>query len=158
MDTLSYRTVSVSHINAAQSKKWIIIDAEGQTLGRMCANAAKIIRGKHKPSFTPHVDGGDYVIVINSDKVVLTGQKMDDKVYVRHTGYPGGQRFATPREWLSKDSTKIIQHAIRGMLPKNRLGRRLFGNLHVYTGAEHPHAAQQPVAVDILEPSTWLLK
>ncbi len=108
-----------------------------------------MIRGKHKPGFTPHVDCGDNVIIINADKIKLTGKKRTDKVYVRYTGYPGGQRFATPRIWLDKFPTRVVEHAVRGMLPKNRLGRQLFKNLYVYAGSEHPHAAQQPKEVKI---------
>jgi large subunit ribosomal protein L13 len=121
-----------------------VVDAENQILGRLCSEIAKIIRGKHKPSFTPHVDCGDQVIVINADKVRLTGKKMTDKVYIRHTGYPGGQRFSTPREVLVKNPRGVVEAAVKGMLPKNRLGRELFHNLFVYAGPSHPHAAQQP--------------
>ena len=121
-----------------------MVDAENQILGRLCSEIAKIIRGKHKPSFTPHVDCGDQVIVINADKVRLTGKKMTDKVYIRHTGYPGGQRFSTPREVLVKNPRGVVEAAVKGMLPKNRLGRELFHNLFVYAGPSHPHAAQQP--------------
>jgi large subunit ribosomal protein L13 len=122
----------------------VVVDAENQILGRLCSEIAKIIRGKHKASYTPHVDCGDQVIVINADKVRLTGKKMTDKVYIRHTGYPGGQRFATPREVLAKNPRGVVEAAVKGMLPKNRLGRALFNNLFVYAGSEHPHAAQQP--------------
>ncbi|MFC0184676.1 LSU ribosomal protein L13P [Pseudarcicella hirudinis] len=142
MDTLSYKTISAT--KATTEKGWVIVDAENQILGRLTSEIAKIIRGKHKPSFTPHVDCGDNVIVINADKVRLTGKKMTDKVYIRHTGYPGGQRFATPREVLAKNPRGVVESAVKGMLPKNRLGRKLFNNLFVYAGAEHPHAAQQP--------------
>ena len=142
MDTLSYKTISAN--KATVEKAWVVVDAENQILGRLCSEIAKIIRGKHKPSFTPHVDCGDQVIVINADKVRLTGKKMTDKVYIRHTGYPGGQRFATPREVLAKNPRGVVEAAVKGMLPKNRLGRALFNNLFVYAGSEHPHAAQQP--------------
>lgn len=142
MDTLSYKTISAA--KATTEKGWVIVDAENQILGRLTSEIAKIIRGKHKPSFTPHVDCGDNVIVINADKIRLTGKKMTDKVYIRHTGYPGGQRFATPREVLAKNPRGVVESAVKGMLPKNRLGRKLFNNLFVYAGAEHPHAAQQP--------------
>lgn len=145
MDTLSYKTISANA--ATVQKEWIVVDANGAILGRLASQIAKILRGKHKPSFTPHVDCGDNVIVINADKIRLTGKKMTDKVYVRHTGYPGGQRFATPREILAKFPPRVMEHAIRGMLPKNSLGRRLFTNLYVYAGNEHPHAAQQPKEV-----------
>jgi large subunit ribosomal protein L13 len=142
VDTLSYKTISAN--KATVQKAWFVVDAENQILGRVCSEIAKIIRGKHKPSFTPHVDCGDQVIVINADKIRLTGKKMTDKVYIRHTGYPGGQRFATPREVLAKNPRGVVESAVKGMLPKNRLGRSLFHNLFVYAGSEHPHAAQQP--------------
>lgn len=142
MDTLSYKTISAN--KATVQKAWFVVDAENQVLGRVCSEIAKIIRGKHKPSYTPHVDCGDQVIVINADKIRLTGKKMTDKVYIRHTGYPGGQRFATPREVLAKNPRGVVESAVKGMLPKNRLGRVLFNNLFVYAGSEHPHAAQQP--------------
>jgi large subunit ribosomal protein L13 len=142
VDTLSYKTISAN--KATVQKAWFVVDAENQVLGRVCSEIAKIIRGKHKPSYTPHVDCGDQVIVINADKIRLTGKKMTDKVYIRHTGYPGGQRFATPREVLTKNPRGVVESAVKGMLPKNRLGRVLFNNLFVYAGSEHPHAAQQP--------------
>lgn len=145
MDSLSYKTISAN--KATVQKEWIVVDAEGAVLGRLTSEIAKVLRGKHKPSFTPHVDCGDNVIVINAEKVRLTGNKMTDKVYLRHTGHPGGQRETTPRQLLAKDPRRIIEHAVKGMLPKNRLGRRLFTNLHVYAGGEHPHAAQQPKEV-----------
>lgn len=147
VDTLSYKTISANKNTV--NKEWVVIDAKGAVLGRLASQIAKIIRGKHKPSFTPHVDCGDNVIVINADKVKLTGNKLTDKIYVRHTGYPGGQRFQTPRELLSKHPERVIEKAVKGMLPKNRLGRRLFTNLHVYAGAEHPHVAQQPKEVKL---------
>jgi large subunit ribosomal protein L13 len=124
VDTLSYKTISAN--KATVEKAWVVVDAENQILGRLCSEIAKIIRGKHKPSFTPHVDCGDQVIVINADKVRLTGKKMTDKVYIRHTGYPGGQRFSTPREVLVKNPRGVVEAAVKGMLPKNRLGRELF--------------------------------
>lgn len=142
MDSLSYKTISAN--KATVDKDWVIIDAQSQVLGRLASEIAKVIRGKNKPSFTPNVDCGDNVIVINSDKVRMTGRKMDEKVYTRHTGYPGGQRFTTARQMKAKSSTLLVEHAVRGMLPKNRLGRQLFKNLYIYPGAEHPHAAQQP--------------
>jgi large subunit ribosomal protein L13 len=142
VDTLSYKTISAN--KATVQKDWVVVDAENQILGRLCSEIAKIIRGKHKASYTPHVDCGDQVIVINADKVRLTGKKMTDKVYIRHTGYPGGQRFATPREVLAKNPRGVVEAAVKGMLPKNRLGRALFNNLFVYAGSEHPHVAQQP--------------
>ncbi|MCP1386053.1 50S ribosomal protein L13 [Runella salmonicolor] len=142
MDTLSYKTVSAN--SATVQKDWIVVDANGEILGRLASQIAKILRGKHKPYFTPHVDCGDNVIVINADKVRLTGKKMTDKEYVRHTGHPGGQRFATPREIMEKHPHRVVEMAVKGMLPKNRLGRRIFTNLYVYAGGEHPHSAQQP--------------
>lgn len=147
MDTLSYKTVSAN--KATVDKQWIVIDAKDQVLGRLSSEVAKRIRGKHKPGFTPHVDCGDNVIVINSDQIKLTGNKWTDKVYVSHTGYPGGQKTITPKQLMAKSSTRIVEKAVKGMLPKNRLGRALFGNLYVYEGADHPHEAQQPTKVNI---------
>ena len=147
MDTLSYKTRSANKETA--EKKWILVDADSAVLGRLSSQIAKIIRGKNKPSFTPHVDCGDNVIVINADKIRLTGKKMTDRIYIRHTGYPGGQRFTTPREMMNKSASLVIERAVRGMLPKNRLGRQLFNNLFVYNGAEHPHAAQQPTEIKL---------
>jgi len=131
------------------NKEWVIIDANAKVLGRLASEVAKLIRGKHKPEYTPHVDCGDNVIVINAEKVELTGKKWTDKQYVRYTGYPGGQRFATPLQVKQKDPTRLIEMAVRGMLPKNRLGRALFRNLHVYTNAEHPHEAQKPTIINV---------
>ncbi|MCA6073948.1 50S ribosomal protein L13 [Fulvivirga sedimenti] len=143
MNILSYKTISAN--KATVNKEWVVIDAESKALGRLASEVARVIRGKHKPDFTPHVDCGDNVIVINADKVKLTGKKWTDKQYVSHTGYPGGQRTETPKEVMNKkSSTILVERAVRGMLPKNRLGRALFGNLYVYEGEEHPHAAQQP--------------
>lgn len=142
MDTLSYKTVSAN--SATVDKKWLVIDAEGQTLGRLSATVASLLRGKHKTNFTPHVDCGDNIIVINAEKVVLTGSKWDDKVYIRHTGYPGGQRERTAREVLKRKPADLVENAVRGMLPKTRLGRAQFRNLHVVVGAEHKHEAQKP--------------
>ncbi len=145
MDTLSYKTISAN--KATAEKGWVIVDASDAILGRLSSEIAKILRGKHKPNFTPHADCGDHVIVINAEKVRLTGKKMTDKVYIRHTGYPGGQRFATPREVLAKNPIGVVEAAIKGMLPKNRLGSRLYTNLHVVAGPDHKYAAQQPVEV-----------
>lgn len=145
MDTNSFKTVSLN--KATAEKNWVIVDADSQVLGRMSSEVAKMIRGKHKPGYTPHMDCGDNVIVINADKVRLTGKKWTDKQYVRHTGYPGGQRIETPNQVKAKSSTILVEKAVRGMLPINRLGRQLFKNLHVYEGAEHPHGAQQPKEV-----------
>ena len=147
MDTLSYKTVSAN--KATVSKEWVVVDAEGLILGRVASKVAKILRGKNKPSFTPHVDCGDNVIVINAEKVVLTGKKMSDKVYLRHTGYPGGQRKQTPQDVLAKYPERLVEKAVKGMLPKNRLGRKLFHNLHVVVGAEHKFEAQKPKVVDL---------
>ena len=126
------------------NRKWLLIDAENLVLGRLSVILANYVRGKHKPCFTPSTDCGDNVVVINSDKIRLTGKKMTEKIYVRHTGYPGGQRTSTPKEVMGRSSTRLIEGAVRGMLPKNRLGRSIFKNLFVYEGAEHPHKGQQP--------------
>lgn len=148
MDTLSYKTVSAN--KATVNKGWVIVDAESKVLGRLASEVARVIRGKHKPDFTPNVDCGDNVIVINADKIKLTGKKWTDKVYVSHTGYPGGQRSATPKEVMAKkSSTILVERAVRGMLPKSRLGRALFKNLYVYEGAEHPHEAQKPKEIKL---------
>ncbi len=149
MDSLSYKTISANA--ATVNKEWVVIDATNEVLGRLASQVAKILRGKNKPNYTPHVDCGDYVIVINAEKVKLTGDKLDSKLYVRHTGYPGGQRFATPAEYLSKKPEFVIEEAVRGMLPKTRLGDAIFKNLKVYAGAEHPHAAQNPRAIKLNE-------
>ena len=149
MDSRSYKTIS---LNAATvQKEWVVIDATNEVLGRLASQVAKILRGKNKPGYTPHVDCGDYVIVINAEKVKLTGAKMTDKVYVRHTGYPGGQRFATPADYLAKKPTFVIEKAVKGMLPKTRLGEHIIKNLKVYAGEEHPHAAQNPKAIKLNE-------
>jgi large subunit ribosomal protein L13 len=147
VDTLSYKTVSAN--KATVNKEWIVVDATNETLGRFSSKVAQIIRGKHKPSFTPHVDCGDNVIVINADKVKLTGKKWDNKVYIRYTGYPGGQRSITAKELMVKKPISMIEKAVRGMLPKNRLGDSIYKNLHVYPGNEHPHEAQQPKEFNI---------
>ena len=149
MDTQSYKTLSANA--ATVTKEWVVIDATDQVLGRLASRIALILRGKNKASFTPHVDCGDNVIVVNAEKVRLTGDKLTEKVYVRHTGYPGGQRFATPKELLSRKPFAVVEEAVRGMLPKNRLGAKLFRNLYVYTGPEHPHAAQQPKTITLNE-------
>ncbi len=147
MDTLSYKTVSVN--KATANKEWVIVDAEGQALGRLGSKVAKILRGKNKPSFTPHADCGDNVIVINAEKVLLTGKKMADKIYIRHTGYPGGQRQQTATELLAKFPERLVEKAVKGMLPKNKLGRKLYTNLHVVIGTEHKYEAQKPKVVDL---------
>ncbi|MFY0593813.1 50S ribosomal protein L13 [Roseivirga sp.] len=147
MDTLSYKTLSAN--KATADKQWVVVDADSKVLGRLASEVAKIIRGKNKPSYTPHVDCGDNVIVINADKVRMTGKKWTDRVYFSYTGYPGGQKSTTPRQLMEKSSTLLVERAVRGMLPKNRLGRTLFTNLFVYEGTEHPHEAQQPKAVEL---------
>lgn len=147
VNTLSYKTVSVN--SATATKEWVVIDATNEVLGRLASQVAMLLRGKRKANYTPHVDCGDNVIIINADKIRLTGKKLTDKQYVRHTGYPGGQRFATPEELLQRKPIAVIEMAVKGMLPKNRLGSQLFTNLHVYAGSEHPHEAQQPKQVKI---------
>jgi len=147
MNTNSYKTISANA--ATVEKEWLLVDAENMVLGRLASKVAVLLRGKHKPYFTPHVDCGDNVIIVNADKFRLTGQKSDDKEYIRHTGYPGGQRTYTLKQMLKKKPTYIVEHAIKGMLPKNRLGSELFRNLKVYAGAEHPHEAQNPRLIDL---------
>lgn len=147
MDTLSYKTVSAN--KATVNKEWIIVDAKDKVLGRVCSQIASILKGKNKTNYTPHVDCGDNVIVINAEKVKLTGKKMTDKQYIRHTGHPGGQRFATPRELMEKDGRRVVEMAVKGMLPKTRLGRKQFTNLFVYVGSEHPHEAQQAKLIEL---------
>lgn len=149
MDYQSYKTVSANAQTV--SKEWLVIDATDLVLGRLASRLALILRGKNKVNYTPHVDCGDNVIVINAEKIRLTGKKLTDKVYVRHTGYPGGQRFATPKELLSRKPIAVVEEAVRGMLPKNKLGADLFRNLYVYEGAEHPHQAQQPKTINLNE-------
>ena len=151
MDSKSYKTISVKAEDA--QKEWFVIDATNEILGRLASQVAKILRGKNKPSYTPHTNCGDYVIVINADKVRLTGKKMTDKVYTRYTGFPGGQRFATPEDFLTtgKKPQFVVEHAVRGMLPKTRLGEAIMKNLKVYAGAEHPHAAQNPKEIKLNE-------
>lgn len=147
MDTLSYKTVSAN--KATVNKEWVLIDAENEVLGRLGAKVAKMLRGKYKPNYTPHVDCGDNVIIINAEKVRLTGKKLSDKQYFSYTGHPGGQKIKNPAEILAKHPERIIEMAVKGMLPKNRLGRALYRNLHVYAGPEHKHEAQQPKKVDL---------
>ena len=147
MNTLSYKTVSAN--KATVSKEWVVVDAQGEILGRLSSKIAMIIRGKHKPEYTPHVDCGDNVIVINADKIKLTGNKFTDKTYVRHTGYPGGQRFISPKELMEKHPHRVVEKAVRGMLPKTKLGKQLYTNLFVYAGTEHPHAAQTPKTIKL---------
>lgn len=149
MDTLSYKTVSLKASEI--QKEWYVIDATDLVLGRLASRVALILRGKNKPSFTPNLDCGDNVIIINADKVRLTGKKMTDRVYVRYTGNPGGQRFTTPKEILAKRPTELVRMAVKGMLPKNRLGNRIINNLYLYAGNEHPHQAQNPKVIKLNE-------
>lgn len=149
MNTLSYKTVSANA--ATVEKNWVVVDAEGQTLGRLASKVALLLRGKRKPNYTPHVDCGDNVIILNAEKVVLSGNKMTEKTYVWHTGYPGGQRTTNPENMMAKFPERVVEKAVKGMLPKNRLGAQLFRNLHVYAGAEHKHEAQGPTAININE-------
>ncbi|MCD8042846.1 MAG: 50S ribosomal protein L13 [Tannerellaceae bacterium] len=147
MDTLSYKTISAN--KATVNKEWVVVDATDQHLGRLCSKVAKLLRGKYKPNFTPHVDCGDNVIIINADKIVLTGNKWNDRIYLRYTGYPGGQRENTPANLMQKGADRLFRKVVKGMLPKNRLGAKLLGNLYVYEGTEHKHEAQQPKSIDI---------
>jgi large subunit ribosomal protein L13 len=142
VDTLSYKTISANKENA--NKQWFVVNAEGQTVGRLASKVAKLIRGKHKVNFTPHADCGDNVIIINAEKVSFSGTKLTDKEYVRYTGYPGGQKMTSAQEMLKKHPERLIEKAVKGMLPKNKLGSRLFTNLKVYKGSEHDHEAQKP--------------
>ena len=147
MNTLSYKTISAK--KESVEKNWWIVDADSRVLGRVASEVAKIIRGKHKPSFTPHVDCGDNVIVINAEKIRMTGDKMNSKEYISHSGYPGGQKRLSPKQVMAKKPERIFEYAIKGMLPKNRLGRQLFKNLHVYAGDQHPHEAQNPKVLEL---------
>ena len=149
MDTQSYKTVSLNM--ATVQKEWVVIDATDLVLGRLASRLALVLRGKNKPGFTPHVDCGDNVIVVNAEKVILKGKKMTDRVYSRYTGYPGGQRYTTPKEILEKRPTELIRMAVKGMLPKTRLGDDILGNLHIYAGPEHPHQAQNPKVITLKE-------
>ncbi|HFS67559.1 MAG TPA: 50S ribosomal protein L13 [Flavobacteriia bacterium] len=147
MNTLSYKTVSAN--KKTVNKEWLVVDAEGEVLGRLASKVAKLIRGKYKPNFTPHVDCGDNVVVINAEKIQLTGTKWTDKTYVRHTGYPGGQRTLSATEVFQKDPIRLVENAVKGMLPKNKLGRAIYKNLYVYTGSEHNHEAQKPKSINL---------
>ena len=147
MDTLSFKTISAN--KATVQKEWVVVDATDQVLGRLSAKVAKLLRGKYKPSYTPHIDCGDNVIIINADKVILTGNKWTDRVYLNFTGYPGGQKKTSPAELIKKGEAKLFNRVVKGMLPKNKLGAQLLRNLYVYAGSEHPHAAQQPKTIDI---------
>lgn len=145
MDSISYKTKNEN--KASAEKNWVLVDAEDQVLGRVASEIAKVIRGKHKPGYTPHVDCGDHVVVINAEKVKMTGKKWTDRVIFTHSGYNGGQREYTPNMIKAKHPERLIEHAVRGMLPKNSIGRQLFKSLHVYTGTSHPHEAQQPKTI-----------
>jgi ribosomal protein L13 len=147
VNTLSYKTVSVS--KATAQKEWVLVDANDLVLGRMASKVAKLLRGKYKPSFTPHVDCGDNVIIINADKVRLTGKKWTDRIYLRHTLYPGGQRETTPAQLMAQSPDKLIKKVVKGMLPKNILASHIINNLYVYAGSEHPHTAQTPKLIDL---------
>lgn len=147
MDSLSYKTEFVTAEQGKKDREWLIVDAEGQTLGRMASEIAKRLRGKHKPSYTPHNDCGDSVIVINAEKIHLTGKKWNDKKIITHSGYPGGQKIYSARQILQRKPTQLVEDAVKGMLPHNALGRELFRNLFVHAGSEHPHEAQQPKEV-----------
>ncbi|HJN54645.1 MAG TPA: 50S ribosomal protein L13 [Flavobacteriaceae bacterium] len=149
MDTLSYKTISANKSTA--NKLWVLINADGQTLGRLASKVAILLRGKHKPNFTPHVDCGDNVVVINASKVNLTGKKWEDKTYIRYTGYPGGQRTLTATQLFDKNPSSIIEKSVKGMLPKNKLGAILFRNLYVYNDANHEQEAQKPVLINLNE-------
>jgi len=147
VNTISNKTYSAKPADI--DKKWILVDAEDQPLGRVSSRIATILRGKNKPEFTPHIDTGDNVVVINAEKVALTGKKMTDKTYFRHTGYTGSESFTTATEMLEKDPTSLVTKAVKGMLPKNKLGRKLLTNLRVYAGPVHPHTAQQPEKIEL---------
>ena len=151
MDTLSYKTISAN--KATVKKEWVVVDATDQVLGRLASKVAKILRGKYKPEFTPNVDCGDNVIIVNAEKIIITGNKMTEKEYLRYTGYPGGQRSETPADILAKPNgaEKLIRRTVKGMLPKTRLGEHILKNLKVYAGEEHPHAAQNPKAIKLNE-------
>jgi len=147
VNTLSYKTISGNTETA--NKKWFVVDAEGQPVGRLASKIAKVIRGKYKTCYTPHADCGDNIIIINAEKIAISGNKLTDKVYTRYTGYPGGQRFTTVDELLKKHPERVIEKAVRGMLPKNALGRALYRNLKVYAGETHGHQAQNPEVLNI---------
>ena len=147
MDSLIYKTISANKNTV--DKKWVIIDANGQTLGRMCSKVAKLLRGKYKPNFTHHVDCGDNVIVINAEKIILSGNKWESKEYIRYTGYPGGQRSLTANELFAKDPSRLVEKSVKGMLPKNKLGANLFRNLKVYVGENHKQEGQNPVLINL---------
>ena len=147
MDTASYKTKSAN--KATVNKEWLLIDGNDEILGRLASKVAFLLRGKHKTDFTPHVDGGDYVIVVNADKIKLTGNKWSDKEYVSHSGYPGGQKKINPQELMKKNPISVVEKAVKGMLPRTRLGREIYRNLHVFAGNEHPHEAQKPNKINL---------
>jgi large subunit ribosomal protein L13 len=147
VDTLSYKTISAN--KATVKKEWVVVDATGQHVGRFGSKVAKLLRGKYKPEFTPHVDCGDNVIIVNAEKAVLTGNKWNDRIYHTFSGYPGGQKDITPAQLKAKGEDRLFRKVVKGMLPKNKLGDKLLGNLHVYAGSEHKHEAQQPKTLDI---------
>ena len=149
MDTLSFKTISAN--KETVQKEWVVVDATDQVLGRLATRVAKLLRGKYKPNFTPHVDCGDNVIIVNAEKIQLTGKKLTEKEYLRYSGYPGGQKSATPAEILAKPNgaERLLRHTTKGMLPKNKLARRIITNLYIYEGPEHKHQAQSPKAIDI---------
>ena len=147
MNTLSYKTISAN--KATADKQWVVVDAADMVLGRLASKVARILRGKHKPNYTPHVDCGDNVIISNADKVKLTGNKWNDRVFFYHSGYPGGRKDVTPAQLFAKSPERLVERTVKGMLPKTRLGHQLFRNLHVYAGTEHKHEAQQPKVIDI---------
>ncbi len=149
MDSLTYKTISANKDTV--DKKWVLVDASEQTLGRMSSKIAKILRGKYKPCFTPHVDCGDNVIVINAEKINLSGNKWENKEYIRYTGYPGGQKSLTAKELFDKNPTRLIEKSVKGMLPKNKLGAQLFRNLKVYVGENHKQEGQNPVSINLKE-------
>ena len=147
MDTLSYKTLSANKETA--NKEWFVVDAEGQTLGRMASKVAKVLRGKYKTNFTPHADCGDNVIIVNAGKIVMSGQKMSDRQIFSHTGYPGGQKRISPSEMLAKDETSVVRHAVKGMLPKNKLGAAILSNCFIYAQDNHDHEAQKPKVLNL---------
>ena len=147
VDTLSYKTLSANKETA--NKEWFVVDAEGQTLGRMASKVAKVLRGKYKTNFTPHADCGDYVVIINAGKVIMTGNKMTDRRIFSHTGYPGGQKRVSPSDMLAKDETSLVRHAVKGMLPKNKLGAAILRNCYIYPDLEHDKQAQKPKELNL---------
>ena len=149
MDTLSYKTLSANKETA--NKKWFLVDVEGEILGRIASKIAKVLRGKHKTNYTPHADCGDYVIIINAEKITMSGNKMKNRKIFSHTGYPGGQKQSSPIQMLSKDGTSVVSHAIKGMLPKNKLGASILRNCYIYSGSSHEQEAQKPTVLNLKE-------